>query len=1091
MLDIQLLGDLRITAAGVPLMTVQSARLQSLLAYLLVHRGAPQSRQQMAYRFWADSSDTQARTNLRNALFQLRNALPDADAYLHVDTQSIQWRIDAPYRLDLAEFEAALTSAAQAVTATAKRTALESALQHYGGDLLPGCYDDWVFPERERLQQALLQALDELIALLEGQQEYRSAIEWAGRLLLRDPLRESTYCKLMQLHALAGDRAAALRVYHTCTTTLARELAVEPDPTTRRVYEHLLNLEAPQPSVTPMRDLAPLVGRAEAWTQLQECWRQASRGHPSVVLLAGEPGIGKTRLAEELVDWAQRQGIAAAIAHCYAVGGNLALSPVQEWLRAPILRRARQELEPLWASEVARLLPELLIDRPGLAAPAPLLETWQRQRMFEALARLLFHRNEPLLLLLDDIQWCDGDTLEWIQYLVRTYPKARLLIVVTMRQGELTPNHFLMPLLQQLSRAGQLSQIELARLNPAETTQLAANLLGQPLTATLAEHVFDETEGNPLFVVEMVRATVRTARPAADESRPTAEPLNGGTPVQSLPPRVLAVIQSRLDHLSPHGRDLACVAAVVGRAFTVDVLAGASELSEDDLVRGLDELWQQRMIREQRTASSQTEAYDFTHDKLREVAYASLSPMFRRLLHKRVAQALEAVHAANPEPVYPQIAVQYERARLLPAAISAYQRAAQVAHQRSAFTEAIGHLTHALTLLAALPPNAQQDQQELALQAALGPLLLATKGYAAPEVEGAFTRAWELCQQRGDQRQQFQVLWGLGRFYFVQPNPTRGLEVSQQLLALAHAAADEGLLMEALCSLGTHYFHRAAFAEARRYLEETLALYERDRHRDHALIYGQDPGVVACAYLAWTLWCLGETRAALAQTATGLALAEELGDPYSQVIILTYASVQQHFLDNPDTCRSYAEAAIGLADKHGFALWLSMATFLRGWAQTQQGQVEGGFADMQQGIDLFRNTGADLGAAYFTALLADTFGRTGQPDVGLLLMPAAFDLGERAQDHWSQAELYRLQGELHLRQGERAEAITAFEAALTTAQTQDAHQWALRAALRLAQLAQPAAMTTLTALVQRFPNEVPTPDLAQAKALLANDGAGV
>ena len=1055
-LQVQLLGEFRVFYHGEPATILHSARLQALLAYLALHRSAPQSRQQLAYLFWPDSSDSQARTNLRNALFQLRGSLPDAASYVQIDAQTVQWRPDSPCALDVADFEDALNEARQATLTAHKRRALERAVACYTGDLLPGFYDDWVLAAREQLQQQYLGALDQLIDLLEAERDYRNAIAQAQRLLQHDPLRESAYARLMQLYAQAGDRAAALRVYHTCTTTLARELGVDPDPVTQRIYEHLLNLESPQPAISRLPDASPLVGREQPWRALQKAWQHAARGHPSVVLVTGEAGIGKTRLVEEFAQWTQRQGVATSTTHCYAVGGASALAPVQAWLRAPALQRARKELAALWATEVARLLPELLIERPDLSPPAPLIESWQRQRLFEALAQLLLHSNEPLLLALDDIQWCDSDTLEWLHFLLRFRPAARLMVVCTLRQEPNQANPALAALLHQLGRADQLRQIDLLRLTADETAQLAANLLGREIDTEMAHMVYHETEGNPLFVVETVRAAtqpVNESDPQADgSSAPAARPSD---PAATLPPRVLAVIQARLDALSPTAYTLGSVAAVIGRAFSVDVLAHACETSADALVQALDELWQQRIIREQRAPLGAAESYDFTHDKLREVAYAALSPVRRRYLHRRIAQTLLAVHHENLAGVHAQVAVHWEAGGQPQRAMEAYIEAAQAAHQRSTLNEAIDHLHRALALVATFPAT-EQRPAELRIQAALGPLLLATKGYAAPEVEQAFTRAWELCHEHDDAVQRFQVLWGLGRFYTVQPNPTRGQNVSQQLMTLAQATGDSGLLLEAHCALGTHYFHRAALSDARHHLTAAITAYDPQQHVDHRLSYGQDPCVVASAYLAWTLWCMGHPAEALAHTEAALSLARTLAHPYSQVIALTYAAVQQQFLQQPEACLAYAGQSIALADRYGFTLWLSMATFLRGWAQTTFGNFDAGFDDMQCSIDLFRQTGAELGAAYFTALLAETFGRAGQPDVGLLLMTQALDQLARTEDRWCESELYRLQGELFALNGQPPAAEEAFRTAITVAQSQQAGQWELRAVVSLARLLQPA-----------------------------------
>ncbi len=420
MLSVSLLGDFCIRHDEAPVTDVDTPRLQSLLAYLMLHRDAPQSRAHLAFLFWPDTTEAQARTNLRNLLHHLRHALPDADSYLDASVQTLQWRSDAPFTLDVADFDAALAHAEQAQQmgdSAAVREALERAVALYKGDLLPSCYDDWIIPHREGLRQAYLSALERLVRMLEEQRDYQAAIRNAQRLLRHDPLHEATYRHLIRLHALNGDRAGALRVYHTCTTVLQRELDVEPSAATREAYEQLLGAESqPSPTVPTTTAFSPLVGREREWAQMLQAWRAVvAGGEPHVVMLSGEAGIGKTRLAEELLQWAARQGIASANARCYAAEGELAYAPVTAWLRAHPLA----PLEDVWLAEVARLLPEVLAQRPDLPRPVALTEAWQRQRLFEALSRAILGTNQPLLLTIDDLQWCDRDTLEWLHFLLR------------------------------------------------------------------------------------------------------------------------------------------------------------------------------------------------------------------------------------------------------------------------------------------------------------------------------------------------------------------------------------------------------------------------------------------------------------------------------------------------------------------------------------------------------------------------------------------------------------------------------------------------------------------------------------------------
>lgn len=1059
MLKIQLLGGFQITWHGEAVAGFSNMRLQALLAYLLLHRHAPQSRQTLAYLFWPDSGDSQARTNLRNALHLLRNHLPQATDFLAIESQTVHWRAQTTAVVDIIDFSRLLQEAQSAADNQARRQALEQAIARYNGPLLPDCYDEWVLPLREEWQQTYLNTVYALIDLLTEMRDYRMALEHAQRLLQSDPLQETTYARLMQLHAALGDRATALRIYHLCRTTLDRELGVDPSPTTQAIYERLLNLEhvgaqGVTPSTESMRMTADLVGRTAAWQLLQELWARTSHGNPALIIVSGEAGIGKTRLVEELTEWANRQGITTATAHCYTAGGRLAFAPIQAWLRTPALQRQLAKIADLWRSELARLLPELLTtDQPAVNA-SPMTETTQRRRLFEAMVHAIEQSPPPRLLVLDDIQWCDSDSLDWIEYLLRNGGPLRLLLVATLRSGESSQGDALTNLRLRLQRTGHLHELELARLNMAETGQLVANLTGRAATDNELARLFVETEGNPLFIVETLRARLNSTPPSSKEP-PTAL----DTPLP-LPPKIQSAIESRLVRLSPAARALIDVAAVVGRAFTPSLLEAATGSSEDTLVQGLDELWQQQIIRDHGMA---VDAYDFTHDKLREVVYNTLSPMRLRLLHRRIAAALETLYANRIESVSPQIALHYERAGQRRLAAGWYGRAASAAHRVSALQDALVHLDQGLLLLAGEAADAESQALELSLQMGRGALLLATKGYAAPQVEEALMRALHLCQQSGGGLvQRFQVLWGLSRYYLVKPDLDRGLAVSHQLLAIAQEQEDRALLVEAYTALGTHLFHRAELPAALAYFDRAIALYDPHQDGNHTLHYGQDPCVVSLSYGAWTCWCLGLTDRAQAQAKQAITLAEALGYPYNAAIAQTYAAVQYQFMGEAAACQRQAETASTIATQHGFILWQAMADFLRGWAQTQLGEVDEGLGLMYASAELFQSTGAELGAGYFGALLAATLGRQGQPEFGIIAMHEAFDLLERTQDRWCAAELHRIRGELLLQlpgdaatlAANRQAAQAEFATGLQIAEAQGAGWWADRCR---------ASVTTLTA----------------------------
>lgn len=706
-LHIYLLGRFLLLLGETPLTTITVPRVQSLLAYLVLNRNTPQNRSHLAFLLWPDSTEAQAHTNLRQLLHHLRQALPNSDQFLAISKQSLQWLPTQAERsgvLDIQAFEQACIQAKQAEHVhdmVGLQQALEQALHLYHGDLLPGCYEEWIIPERDRLRQMFLQAAERLSALLEEERAYPIAITVAQTLLHQDPLREATYQQLMRLHALRGDRAAALRVYHTCAKILERELGTEPSAITQAAYELLMHPEHAHKSQADLlpkqRTEAPLQGRKAEWQRLQKAWNTATggiagrqSGHPHFVLLSGEAGIGKTRLAQELSVWVSRLGMTTASARCYATLEHLAYAPLTAWLRSTPLQANLSILAPTSLTEIARLIPEVLIAHPHLSPPTAMTEGWQRQFFFAALVHAILSTHQPLLLLLDDLQWCDQETLEWLQYLFRFAPDARLLLVATVRMEEVSPAHPLTAFLSTLQRDGLATDMPLTPLTLTETSALAEYLLGSQLDPVLSNKLYQETEGNPFFVVEMAQAQASAINNDAH---------NNLVPQYSpLPPSVQAVLTMRLIQLSEHARIVANVAAIIGREFAFPVLAHASRESEEMVVQGLDELWHKRIVREHDTGM--TNAYDFSHNKLRVQISTSLSRAQRRLLHQRVAEAFAAVYSAEQDTVCGQIASHYEQAGLPAQAIPFYQQAGKVASRIYAHAEAQHAFERAATLLA-------------------------------------------------------------------------------------------------------------------------------------------------------------------------------------------------------------------------------------------------------------------------------------------------------------------------------------------------------------------------------------------------------
>ena len=1102
MLHIRLLGTFSLTYGEAMVAGVNTPRLQSLLAYLVLHRDTPQLRQHLAFQFWPDAPEGQARNNLRQALHTLRLALPDPNIFLASDASTLRWRPDAPCRLDVAELEHALTEAETTEMMAAasldargvSRVALERAASLFQADLLPSCYDEWIAPERERLRLRFLRALDRLVALLDEAGDHAAAIVYARRMIRHDALNEDAYRRLMRLLALTGDRAGALRAYHACATALQRELGIAPSAQTRQAYERLVRTEGAADTAANLAEsrgmrslsIAPsLIGRQRERERLLDAWQQACTHGPAFALVTGEAGIGKSRLAEELLVWANQQGATTAKARCYAAEGRLSLAPVTDWLRGEGLRAHLSQLDSLWLTEVSRILPELSAERADLPRHEPISEYGQRQRFFEALARAVLAAPQPLLLLIDDLQWCDEETLEWLHFLLRFDANARLLIVGSARAEEITPGHPLRTLLLHLRNTLGITEITPRPLDAAETARLGSLLARRELDVVAAMRLYHETEGNPLFVVETMRAGLDVLLGSARERSPVDSPDEGDSSLPAtLPPRVQAVIAGRLAQLSTHARELAALAATIGRAFRLDVLARAAGTDEDAAVRALDELWQKRIVREQGVNT-----YDFTHDKLREVAYAEISAPQRRLLHRRIAQALEAVYADDLDPVSAQIAAHCERAGLAERAIPYYQRAAVVAQRVYANDDAISLLTRALTLLDRLPSGPTRDTRELRLLLALAPIYRIIRGWTAPELERVLYRILALCDTVGTDEQRAEALYGFESMLVVQAKLERVQLVDEELRAV-YARMGRTTPLSGIMLAGVR-LHLGHIVEADEAYARMFATDDPIVPRGTLDVHGWNDAVLGRAWQSHALWCLGYPEQALRRGREAVQIASDMELPFNQALAMTYLALLQQLRADHVTAREQAEAAYALTVQYKAPYYRAWASILLRYSEAWEQPDEDQIARLRGAIEEFKATGARLRHPYYLSLLARLCRRSGRIEDGLAAIDEALAESQARNERWWDAELHRTRGELLWARGtDMREVEAALALAREIAREQQARSLELRAATSLARLWNEQgraheARRLLEDIYGWFTEGFETPDLRRAHMLLA------
>ncbi len=1036
-LRIELLGQLRALDAGAVPVRLPSARRRALLSYLILHRTAPVLRQRLASLLWPDSADAQARTNLRRELHHLRNELPHADGLLEVGAEALQWTGGERASVDVEEFDALLGRAARARAeddVSEETRALSRAATVYRGDLLPSISEDWVEAERGRLRAALLTGLSRLVALHEASGNLDAAMACAERVVRLEPFDEGAYRALMRLHQSTGSRAAAIHAFHRLNGVLRREFDLGPSEPTRQAYQELLatDTEAFTPDMVGTPDEMPLVGRDGALADLVGAWAEACTRGPAVVLVHGEAGIGKTRLVEEFVRHVHPRAATVARARAYAAEGPASYGLALDWLRTPAVAVAAADLPSAWREELARLAPELAavsrdVEDPPDGGRAP----WRRRRLLEAIAQTLLAAPQPLLLVVDDLQWADADSLAALHVALRSDPSARVLVAVTARTEELPGNAHVEDLLTALRRDGRLRECELGRLGPEETALLAREASGERLSRDQLEHLFGLSEGVPLFVVEALRAdgdeTARPHEPHADV----------GAAVFS--PRVRAVLAARLGQLSPAARHLAELAATVGRAFSFDVLREASGQDEEGLARALDELWRRRIVQEQGAGE-----YDFSHDALRGAAYRGTEPARRRLLHRRVAAALESLHLRASGIPSARAAHHYEQGADVERAVDAYLRAAGEAVAVFSHEEAVRLLDRAHALLVLLPATPDRDRKELELQIARAVPLRYLGGHAAPELYDAMRRAQELSEQLDDRDGLHLALSILQTTRLVRGRPGEAGAFAERLQLAARGVPDWRAVAD---------HQKGGMLLTTGDLEGSIEAFERSlRHHDpeagtsHVAQAGASLPVFTPAFEAHALWLYGRCDRALASAARAVALAQDLDHPYSLVVAHAYVAALHHMRRDRRASLRHATAARDLCQRYGFAYYVHWGRLFGAWAEPGLGHATR-VATVRDAIASIDHEGAAVRKPFYMSVLAIVLARAGQCAAARATLDEAAELAEAHVERWWRPEITRLRA---LYEPDPATSLAGLQEALACALSMKARPLAARAAASLA-----------------------------------------
>ncbi|MBI3799109.1 MAG: AAA family ATPase [Deltaproteobacteria bacterium] len=868
--------------------------------------------------------------------------------------------------------------------------------------------------------------------------------------------------------------------------------------------------------VVVRKGLTPLVGRDHEYGLLHERWDRVKDGEGQVVLLSGEPGIGKSRLVEALKETVEHEGAGCLELRCSPYAQNSALYPVIEHVQRVLEFRADDSPEtkleklqrtlschPFPQVDTLPLLAALLsLPHPAGCPPLSLSPQKQKEKTQEALVAWLCAeaKQQAVTYAWEDLHWADPSTLELLTLFLNQVPTTRLLAVLTYRP-EFTP---------PWGSHSYLSQLTLSRLGRTQVEVMVEKVTGgKALPVEVVRQIASKTDGVPLFVEELTKMVIESIESVG--SIESVESIGSGahgraTLPLGIPATLHDALMARLDRLGP-AKEIAQVGATLGREFPYQLLQAVSPLNEETLQRGLKQVVEAELVYQ--SGLPPQARYLFKHALIQETAYQSLLKSRRQQLHRQVAQVLVEQFPETVETQPELVAHHYTEAGLIAQAIPYWQQAGQHAGQRGANAEAVSQVATGLELLKTLPDTPARTQQELSLQMSLGALRIATHGWASPEVENIYRRAQELCEQTGDTAQVFPVLCSMVAYHAMRAEHQKARALAEELFRVAQEAQDPDLLIQAHHIQGHTLEWIGKYPEARAHLEQGIALYAPQRHRAHTLRYGQDPGVACRVHATHVLWLLGYADQALTRAQEALALTQDLSHAVSVARGFSVMANVHLFRREWSAAQEQGEAGVAFAGEFGLPYAVAQISIMLGAALAGQGHYEEGISKMRQGLAAQRATGGQGLLQFWLAMQLEAYIAAGQFAEGWTVLEEALTIRPTYGDRYWEEEVYRLNGELLLKQSEvrgpesgvpntqhpipspqaEAEAEACFQHAIGTAREQKTKSLELRATTSLARLWQhqgkrAEAHQLLLEIYHWFTEGFDTPDLQEAKELL-------
>lgn len=1047
MIQISLLGSLHVLFNHVPVDGLRGQRVRSIFTYLILHAETAVSRSELAGILWPNISESQARTNLRRELHSLKHVHQAIDACITSSKHTVTWHMPPDYTCDIEQFERLCQTFAIEQDSSTKSSIGLQAVALYRDQLMPGISDEWLSIKRETLHRQWNLLSEHLIRLLQDSCEPEQIIDIAARQLSFDPYLEAAYIAMMEAYIVSGNSAMALHTYHQCASVLKKDLNTSPNARIQNIYERLISAAHAQEEQNDAKNLSlkehsELVGRSKTLAEFTEFIERSFGGAPRVAFITGESGIGKSRLADEVLNSDRLNQLIKVRSECHPARTESVFGPFKDWFTYRHFVNACKNLNELGDETLQHIFPQLAsyVTVPTNKKNRPLRS---QEEIFSALSNIVctvaeFYsagQHAKLLLYIDDMQWADTDFFNWLKYFLTNQKEVNVVFLASVRTEEMDTVNNISGFISDFSLSNQSFAKQLPYLNRVDSCELINNQLANYTDTNVIQidpdKLYDLVQGNPLFLIESINHLMNESLPQ----------VISGYGNLGAAPKIYNLLKRRVDLLEENSRHLLLQASVIQRQFSLPLIQAVTRFSDSELMDSLDSLWQKGMLREVNRGE-----YDFTHDSLREACYASLSSPKKCIMHGQIAKALEYLNSEQQESHAGEIAAHYEKAGNMQTALNWFERA--LTHSRSslAASSCIEYGQRCLQLLDANLPIANRAGRQVNILTGLCVGYALKEGFGSKNLSLICKKIEALLPYVDDPEVRWIAVFRLRMTATFSYQTYRALRLTALQLAVANEADSLTHIIEAHKSRAFVLYQLGRFPESLNFLESglTIALSAEsqgklDRHRPSWSLAMLSKIRIQVLYLT------GQFNDAVSENQVGYNHEHCVGDPYVRSMVYLWEAKNHLIRNRPtDVARIGSEIVnVGLEEQLIHVQYLGR--FFCDWAKWKKGNPQAAIAGLIHTITTHESLENNLLLSLWYHTLAEMQYSVQQFDEALQSNSKAIQAARHTRVFNRKADIYRMRANiLAATSYNPTEIIRLYDLSLATSLKQSALIYAVK-----------------------------------------------